>query len=166
MRPRIITIIILFITIHISCSTGKGTFNDFYQQNKYKEGVITFEIPSFFFHYLLRRTNVDNETGNQLLHKIKGIQVYISERATRDEILSFERILDTSLYSELMVMRDGPSLISFKIREGHQGIEEILFSATGEKGLFILSVKGRFSREDVKTLIDQINLEDVFTLSI
>lgn len=161
---RTITIVFVAMMMHIGCTSGKGTFNDFYQENKYNEGVVTFEVPSFLFQYLVRKADVGDETGNELLRKVRGVQVYISEGASRDEITRFERILDPGLYKELMVMRDGPTLLSFKAREGRGGIEEILLTATGDEGLFVLSLTGRFSEEDARTMISHVNLADAFNL--
>lgn len=156
-----ILVISLFLTSFLACGNSQETnnnFTEFYHTYKNADGVVAFELPMFLVKMVIDN---DEEELEHFIKKTDDIRFFISEKGNRALFHQFENHLPKDIYHDLMIIKDGSSTVTFKIRERKNRIREILMTVTEDSAFVVISFTGNFTIEDAKKLTKSIKMDGV-----
>lgn len=156
MKIKISLLIIFFIfsVFQIQAKENLKNYNQFYQTNKNNEGVFSFYLPVVLLRGFL---DANDEEIDPLIKKTYSVSVFISDNTSESMRKDLHKHLPSSLYNDLMIMKDGSSTVTFKTRMKNDTLEEILMLATDKKSLVVLNLVGEFTKDDAKKIAKSIN---------
>ena len=155
---RILIISVLF-TSFVACGNSQennNDFTDFYQNNKNTEGVVAFELPMFLAKMVIDK---DEEELEQFVKKTDDIRFFISDKSNTELYRKLENHLSPNIYHDLMIVKDGGSTVTFKIREDKDKIREILMTVVEDSSFVAISFTGKFTIEDAKKMAKSVKTE-------
>ena len=160
MKTKISLIIIFFIfsVFQIQAKENKNDYNQFYQSNNKKDGVFSFYLPVVLLRGFL---DTNDEETDQFLKRTYSVSIFISDNTPESMKKDLHKHLPSSLYNDIMVIKDGSSTVAFKTRMKNDTLEEILMLATDKKSLVVLNLVGEFTKDDAKKIAKSINMNNV-----
>ena len=154
-------IISILMTSFIACANSQeqdDEFVDFYRNYKNTDGVIAFNLPTFLVKAIVDDSDEELE---KFVKKTDDIRFFISEKNNNSLYRKLNSHLPQSTYHDLMVIKDGSSTVTFKIREHKNKIQEILMMANGDSSFVAISFTGDFTIDDAKRLAKSIKTDEV-----
>ena len=154
-----ILIISLFLTSFIACGSAQKNNNDFtefYQAHKNTDGVVAFELPMFLAKMVIDK---DEEELREFVKKTDDIRFFISDKSNTVLYTELENHLPERVYNDLIIVKNGSSTITFKIRERKNRIREILMTVKEDSSFVAISFTGNFTIEDAKKIAKSVKTD-------
>lgn len=137
--------------------------------NKYSENKkITYvTISSKMFSMFAGQDSKDNE-ADDIINRLKSIRILSVEDSLLNKSLNFytelSRKLDFSDYEELMVIKEGPDITKFLIRQKGDVISELLVITGGPGGNSLISIKGDLNLRSISELSKTVDIQELKSL--
>ncbi len=151
---KIIILNLIFIVLSGSTAFAQKDFQRFYNKHRNDPGVESFELSTSLFRFLLK----GQEASDNMLNNINRVNIFMVESSNVALRNTLYDHLSERIYKDLMSVQNEGSNIRFKVRETRDGIEELLLIADEGGSLFVLSVTGFLSFEDVEDLSGSIDV--------
>lgn len=154
-----ILIISLLLTSFLACGNSQETNNDFtefYHAYKNTDGVVAFELPMFLAKMVIDK---DEEELNDFVKKTDDIRFFISDKSNVALYRKLENHLLDGVYNDLMIIKEGTSTVTFKIRERKNMIREILMTVKEDSSFVAISFTGNFTIEDAKKMAKSVKTD-------
>ena len=154
-----ILIISLLLTGFVACGNSQETNNDFtefYQAYKNTDGVVAFELPMFLAKMVIDK---DEEELKEFVKKTDDIRFFISDKSNVALYRELKNYLPNGVYNDLMIVKNGSSTVTFKIRERKNKIREILMTVMEDSSFVAISFTGDFTIEDAKKMAKSVKTD-------
>jgi hypothetical protein len=137
--------------------------------NKYseKQGFTVVSISSKMFSMFANK-DVENKDADDIISKLKSIKILSVEDSLLNKNLNFytelSKKLDLSVYEELMVVKEGPDITKFLIRQNGNTISELLVITGGPGGNSLISIKGQLNLKNISDLSKSLDMQELKSL--
>jgi len=161
-----ILLISLLLTSFVACGNSQENNNDFtefYKANKNTEGVVAFELPMFLAKMVIDK---DEEELKEFMKKTDDIRFFISDKSNTTLYRKLENHLSPNVYNDLMIIKEGGSTVTFKIRENKNKIREILLTVVEDSSFVAISFTGEFTIEDAKKMAKSVKTDGLGDISL
>ncbi len=106
-----------------------------------------------------------NKDADNVISRLKSIKILSVEDSTLNKSLNFytelNKKLDLSVYEELMLVKEGPDITRFLIRQTGSIISELLVVTGGPGGNSLISIKGDLDMKNISDLSKDIGMKDL-----
>lgn len=142
----------------------KITFSDYYFEKKDNEEFVTLSMSGWLAKTLITS---EDEAADELLSSLDDIRILIydgDESSISHQTNELEKCLQSGDYHDIMMVKDGDTQIDFKIREGENGIDELLIYQNDGHSFVALSLEGHLDFKDISdpnTLIKVNQIQDL-----
>ena len=155
-----ITALCLTLTIQAQTNAVDQLFNKYSE----KEGFTVVSISGRMFSMFSDMEN-DNKDADNVIAKLKSIKILSVEDSLLNKNLNFYteliRKLDMSVYEELMVVKEGPDITKFLIRQKGNLISELIVITGGPGGNSLISIQGDFNLKNISDLSKNVGIEEL-----
>jgi hypothetical protein len=137
--------------------------------NKYseKQGFTVVSISSKMFSMFANKDAKDKDTDD-IISKLKSIKILSVEDSLLNKSLNFytelSKKLDLSVYEELMVVKEGPDITKFLIKQSGNTILELLVIKGGPGGNSLISIKGNLNLKNISDLSKSLDMQELKSL--
>jgi len=134
--------------------------------NKYseKQGFTLVSISSKMFS-MFASNEQDNKETDDIISKLKSIRILSVEDSLLNKNINFytelTKKLDLSAYEELLVVKTGPDITKFLIKESGKIISELLVVTGGPGGNSLISIKGELNLKNISDLSKDIDIKEL-----
>jgi hypothetical protein len=134
--------------------------------NKYseKQGFTVVSISSKMFS-LFANKDPENKDADNVINKLKSIKILSVEDSLLNKNLNFyselSKKLDLSVYEELMVIKEGPDITKFLIKQNGNTISELLVIKGGPGGNSLISIKGELNLKSISDMSKSIDIQEL-----
>ena len=134
--------------------------------NKYseKEGFTIVTISSKMFS-MFADTDEENKEAGNIISRLKSIRILSVEDSLMNRDLNFytelSKKLDLSVYEELLVVKEGPDITKFLIRQKGDIISDLLVITGGPGGNSLISIKGDLNLKTISDLSKNIDIQEL-----
>jgi hypothetical protein len=134
--------------------------------NKYseKQGFTVVSISSKMFSMFAKR-DVENKDADDIISKLNSIKILSVEDSLLNKNLNFytelSKKLDLSVYEELMVVKEGPDITKFLIKQTGNTISELLIITGGPGGNSLISIKGVLNLKNISDLSKSLDMQEL-----
>jgi hypothetical protein len=108
--------------------------------------------------------DADKEAGN-VMNSLKSIKILSVEDSTLNKDLNFytelNKKIDFTVYEELMLVKEGPDITRFLVRQAGNIITELLVVTGGPGGNSLISIKGDLDMKTISNLSKDIGMKDL-----
>jgi hypothetical protein len=129
-----------------------------------KEGFTVVSISGKMLGMFANNEEADKDAGN-VINRLKSIKILSVEDSTLNKSLNFytelNKKLDLSVYEELMLVKEGPDITRFLIRQSGSIISELLVVIGGPGGNSLISIKGDLDMKNISNLSKDIGMKDL-----
>lgn len=164
MRTIVLSLTLITALLLASCggdSASKTNFDAFYEKYEKADGVMSFGIPAFLFKGMVQSDNPETERIKSL---VEDVNIFVCDRKVNDLFPEQQRFMPESDYEEITRMNKGKSELIVYFREIDDNNSEIISTALEDSRFASLQVKGKLNKEDIKTLIRSVNIEEVIKM--
>jgi Domain of unknown function (DUF4252) len=155
--------ICLTLVIHAQGNPVDDMFNKYSE----KPGFTVVSISSKMFS-LFANKNTENKNADDVINRLKSIKILSVEDSLLNKTLNFyselSKKLDLSVYEELMVVKEGPDVTKFLIRQKGNIISELLVITGGPAGNSLISIKGELNLKSISELSKDIDIQELKNL--
>lgn len=137
--------------------------------NKYseKQGFTVVSISSKMFSMFANK-DVENKDADDIISRLKSIKILSVEDSLLNKNLNFytelSKKLDLSVYEELMVVKEGPDITKFLIKQNGNIISELLVIKGGPGGNSLISIKGELNLKNISDLSKSLDMQELKSL--
>jgi hypothetical protein len=137
--------------------------------NKYseKEGFTVVSISSKMFSMFANKDAANKDTDD-IISRLKSIKILSVEDSLLNKNLNFytelSKKLDFSVYEELMVVKTGPDITKFLIKQTGHTISELLVITGGPGGNSLISIKGDLNLKNISDLSKSLDMQELKSL--
>jgi hypothetical protein len=134
--------------------------------NKYseKQGFTVVSISSKMFS-LFTNKDQENKDADNVINKLKSIKILSVEDSLLNKNLNFyselSKKLDLSVYEELMVIKEGPDVTKFLIKQKGNTISELLVVKGGPGGNSLISIKGELNLKNISDMSKSLDMQEL-----
>jgi hypothetical protein len=134
--------------------------------NKYseKQGFTLVSISSKMFS-MFASNEQDKKETDDIISKLKSIRILSVEDSLLNKNINFytelTKKLDLSAYEELLVVKTGPDITKFLIKESGKIISELLVVTGGPGGNSLISIKGELNLKNISDLSKDIDIKEL-----
>ena len=162
----------LILSITAICLTliNQAQTNPIYEMfNKYseKQGFTVVSISGKMFS-MFANEEKDNKEAGDVIGRLKSIRILSVEDSLLNKNLNFyselSKKIDFSVYEELMVVKEGPDITKFLIRQNGKMISELLVITGGPGGNSLISIKGDLNLKNISDLSKDIGIQELKSL--
>jgi hypothetical protein len=163
------TVFLSFITICLTLilQAQSNPVDDMFNKYSEKPGFTVVSISSKMFS-LFANKNEENKNADDVINKLKSIKILSVEDSLLNKNLNFyselSKKLDLSVYEELMVVKEGPDVTKFLIRQKGNVISELLVITGGPSGNSLISIKGELNLKSISELSKDIDIQELKSL--
>lgn len=129
-----------------------------------KKGFTSVYISGKMLNMLGALEKSDNP-GDNILLRLKSVRILSEDESLQDGKVNFyselSRVLDPSIYEELMVVREGPDVTKFLVRQKGESISELIMITGGSGGNSLISIKGDIDLKELSELSKTIGIEEL-----
>ena len=97
-----------------------------------------------------------NKDADDVINKLKSIKILSVDDSLLNKNLNFytelSKKLDLSIYEELMVVKTGPDITKFLIKQSGNTISELLVVKGGPGGNSLISIKGELNLKNISDM--------------
>ena len=165
MKKFILSIALIFVTLLLKAQ-GNAVDEMF---NKYSEkpGFTVVSISSKMLG-LFANNESDKKDADDIISKLKSIKILSVEDSLLNKNLNFytelSNKLDLSVYEELMVVKNGPDMTKFLIKQSGNTISELLVIIGGPSGNSLISIKGDLNLKSISDLSKSLDMKELKNL--
>ncbi len=137
--------------------------------NKYseKQGFTVVSISSKMLG-LFANKDTENKDADDIISRLKSIKILSVEDSLLNKNLNFytelSKKLDLSVYEELMVVKSGPDMTKFLIKQSGNVITELLVVIGGPGGNSLISIKGDLNLKNISDLSKSLDMQELKSL--
>ncbi len=137
--------------------------------NKYseKQGFTVVSISSKMLG-LFANKDAENKDADDIISRLKSIKILSVEDSLLNKNLNFytelSKKLDLSVYEELMVVKSGPDMTKFLIKQSGNVITELLVVIGGPGGNSLISIKGDLNLKNISNLSKSLDMKELKSL--
>jgi hypothetical protein len=137
--------------------------------NKYseKQGFTVVSISSKMFSMFANK-DPENKDADDIISKLKSIKILSVEDSLLNKNLNFytelSKKLDLSVYEELMVVKTGPDITKFLIKQSGNTISELLVVKGGPGGNSLISIKGTLNLKNISDMSKSLDMQELKSL--
>lgn len=137
--------------------------------NKYseKQGFTVVSISSKMLG-LFANKDAANKDTDDIISRLKSIKILSVEDSLLNKNLNFytelSKKLDLSVYEELMVVKSGPDMTKFLIKQSGKVITELLVIIGGPGGNSLISIKGDLNLKNISDLSKSLDMQELKSL--
>lgn len=134
--------------------------------NRYseKQGFTVVSISSKMFSMFANK-DADKKETDDIISKLKSIKILSVEDSLLNKNLNFytelSHKLDLSIYEELMVVKSGPNVTKFLIKQSGNIISELLVIIGGPGGNSLISIKGELNLKNISDLSKSLDMQEL-----
>jgi hypothetical protein len=134
--------------------------------NKYseKQGFTVVSISSKMFSMFANK-DAENKDADDIISKLKSIKILTVEDSLLNKNLNFyselSKKLDLSVYEELMVVKEGPDITKFLIKQSGNIISELLVIKGGPGGNSLISIRGELNLKNISDLSKSVGIQEL-----
>ena len=138
--------------------------------NKYSEKP-GFSLVSISSKMLSMFANKDTEIkdADDIISRLKSIKILSVDDSLLNKNLNFyselSKKLDLSVYEELMVVKEGPDVTKFLIKQSGNTISELLVIIGGPGGNSLISIKGDLNLKNISDLSQSLDMQELKRLN-
>src|SRR5665647_694197 len=135
MKKIILSITLICLTVFLKAQSN--AVDDMFNKYSEKPGFTVVSISSKMLG-LFANNEADKKDADDIISKLKSIKILSVEDSLLNKDLNFytelSKKLDLSVYEELMVVKEGPDITKFLIRQKGDVISELLIVTGGTGG--------------------------------
>ena len=162
MMKRLCLFAILLLPVLLSSCGSPRSVNNFYHQNKRKEGIRNMTIPGWaiFMGTGIAKGIIREEEAKMALHlgkKVKKLQFMVAEDQNSiptEEILSFVKETRKDRYEDLIQVRDKETTINFMVVDKKEKLKHILVLVSDESSFVFLNIRSNIRMKDISEVIN------------
>lgn len=138
--------------------------------NKYSEkpGFTVVSISSKMFSMFANK-DTEKKDADEIINRLKSIKILSVEDSLLNKNLNFyselSKKLDLSVYEELMVVKEGPDITKFLIKQTGNTISELLVITGGPGGNSLISIKGDLNLKNISDLSKSLDMQELKSLN-
>jgi hypothetical protein len=138
-----------------------NAIDEFFDKYSEKEGFTTVTISS----KLLSLFAGKKSEGSNIINRLTSIRILSVEDSILNQNVNFykelTRKLDISAYEELMVVKEGPDVTKFLIRQKGDIISELLMITGGPGNNTLISIKGDLDMKSLSELSKDTGIDEL-----
>lgn len=165
MKKIILSLVTFCLAIIIQAQSS--AVDDMFNKYSEKQGFTVVSISSKMFS-LFANKDAENKDAGEIINKLKSIKILSVEDSLLNMNLNFytelSRKLDLSVYEELLVVKEGPDITKFLIRQTGNIISELLVITGGPKGNSLISIKGELNLKSISELSKSLDMQELKNL--
>jgi glutathione peroxidase-family protein len=162
MKKIILSFIALCLTLMIKAQTNP--VDEMFDKYSEKQGFTVVSISSKMFSMFANK-DADKKDTDDVISKLKSIKILSVEDSLLNRNLNFytelSRKLDLSIYEELMVIKEGPNITKFLIKQKGTIITELLVVVGGPAGNSLISIKGQLNLKDISDMSKSLDMQEL-----
>jgi len=157
------TALFLIMTMHAQVNPVDEMFNKYSE----KQGFTVVSISSKMFS-MFRDKEAENKDAEDVISRLKSIRILSVEDSLLNKNLNFytelSKKLDLSVYEELMLVKQGPDITRFLVKQSGDIISELLVISGGPGGNSLISIKGDLNLKNISELSKSVGIEELKSL--
>lgn len=162
----------IFLSFSALCLTlilqaQAGPVEDMFNKYSEKPGFTVVSISSKMLG-LFANKETDKKEADDIISRLKSIKILSVEDSLLNKNLNFytelTRKLDLSVYEELMVVKSGPDVTKFLIKQSGNIISELLVITGGPAGNSLISIKGELNLKNISDLSKSLDMQELKSL--
>ena len=165
MKKLFLSITVLFLALMVHAQTNP--IDQMFDKYSEKKGFTVVSISGKMFSMFADQDAENNEADN-VINRLKSIRILSVEDSILNMSLNFytelSKKLDLSVYEELMVVKTGPDVTKFLIRQTGNLISELLVIIGGPGGNSLISIKGDINLKNISELSKDIGIQELKSL--
>jgi hypothetical protein len=165
MKKVFLSLITICLTLIMQAQSNP--VDDMFNKYSEKPGFTVVSISSKMFS-LFANKNTENKDADDVINKLKSIKILSVEDSLLNKNLNFytelSKKLDLSAYEELMVVKEGPDVTKFLIKQKGNIISELLVVVGGPGGNSLISIKGELNLKSISELSKDIDIQELKSL--
>lgn len=159
MRTKISIIFLVFIFAS-SCLFAKSDgYDQFYKTHKKHNTVINLDIPVTILGLFL--DSDDDKETRKLLRKTDGFKVFFAEGSKTHFLPIINEYLPNDIYKDFLIVKESGNNVIIKTKEAEDFISEIILLVEEGKDLIAISIKGKFTADDLMEYMNAIDVANV-----
>lgn len=155
---------VAFVGLALLMQAQTNPIDAMFDKYSEKEGFTVVSISGRMLSMFANSEEADKEAGN-VINRLKSIKILSVEDSTLNLNLNFytelNKKLDLSVYEELMLVKEGPDITRFLIRQTGSIITELLVITGGPGGNSLISIKGDLDMKNISNLSKDIGMKDL-----
>jgi len=140
-----------------------GPIDALFDRYAEKEGFTSIYISGKMLS-MLGSMNSDPDKPN-ILSRLKSIRILSEDDSLSTGKVNFyselSKAIDFSVYEELMVVREGPDVTKFLVRQNGDYISELLMISGGSGGNSLISIRGDINLKELSELSETVGIEEL-----
>jgi len=155
---------VAFVGLALLMQAQTNPIDAMFDKYSEKEGFTVVSISGKMLGMFANNKDADKEAGN-VMNSLKSIKILSVEDSTLNKDLNFymelNKKIDFSVYEELMLVKEGPDITRFLIRQTGSIITELLVVTGGPGGNSLISIKGDLDMKTISNLSKDIGMKDL-----
>jgi hypothetical protein len=151
----------------LAMNAQSGPVEDMFNKYSEKPGFTVVSISSKMFSMFANKEN-ENKNADDIIGRLKSIKILSVEDSLLNKNLNFytelSKKLDLSVYEELMVVKEGPDITKFLIKQTGNIISELLVITGGPAGNSLISIKGDLNLKNISDLSKSLDMQELKSL--
>lgn len=165
MKKLFLSVTALCLTLMMQAQTNP--IDEMFNKYSEKEGFTVVTISGKMFS-MFANQDTENKDADNIMRRLKSIRILTVEDSLLNKNLNFynelSKRLDLSVYEELMVVKEGPDITKFLIRQNGNVISELLVITGGPGGNSLISIKGDLNLKNISDLSKNIGIQELKSL--
>lgn len=162
MKKLILSITAICLTLINQAQTNP--IDDMFNKYSEKQGFTLVSISGKMFS-MFANEDKENKEADNIISRLKSIRILSVEDSLLNKNLNFytelSKKIDFSVYEELMVVKEGPDITKFLIRQNGKMISELLVIKGGPGGNSLISIKGDLNLKNISDLSKDIGIQEL-----
>jgi hypothetical protein len=162
MKKIILSFIALCLTLMIKAQSNP--VDEMFDRYSEKQGFTVVSISSKMFSMFANK-DADKKDTDDVISKLKSIKILSVEDSLLNKNLNFytelSHKLDLSVYEELMVVKEGPDITKFLIKQSGNIITELLVVKGGPAGNSLISIKGELNLKNISDMSKSLDMQEL-----
>lgn len=155
------------LCLTLAVNAQSGPVEDMFNKYSEKPGFTVVSISSKMFSMFANKDN-ENKNADDIISRLKSIKILSVEDSLLNKNLNFytelSKKLDLSVYEELMVVKEGPDITKFLIKQNGNIISELLVITGGPGGNSLISIKGDLNLKNISDLSKSLDMQELKSL--
>jgi hypothetical protein len=162
-----IVVFLLTICLSMVLKAQKSPVDDLIDKYSDREGFTVVTISSKMLGLFAGQDSKEKDASD-IISRLKSIRILSVEDSTLNQNLNFyselSKKMNFSEYEDLMVVKEGPNMTKFLVRQKGNAISELLVIVGGPGGNSIISIKGDLDLKSISELSKDVGIQQLKTL--
>lgn len=158
-----VTVLCLTLLMHAQTNPIDEMFNKYSEKKGFTVVTISGKMFSMFANQ-----DKENKEADNVISRLKSISILSVEDSLLNKNLNFytelSKKLDLSVYEDLMLVKEGPDITRFLIKQSGNIISELLIITGGPGGNSLISIKGDLNLKNISDLSKNIDIQELRSL--